>query len=181
MRTIKPDPYLGDVQRILADIRNASEHHRGRAGQRNLRIVSLEGFAQEWLMPWLGGFEASHPDTAVNLETHYGMIDPAGRDFDCWITMVALDASQLHRIPDTRAVDTLYEETFVPFCIPALIQARGSPRAPADLLDWPLLYRLGWEADWPYWFACHGTARPTCPAPPGSGELVDEFAKALPG
>ena len=38
-------------------------------------------------------------------------------------------------------------------CSPALLAARGRPRGPADLGDWPLLYDLGWDADWSYWFA----------------------------
>ena len=152
--------YLDDVQRILAQIREASRRHRGRAGQRSLRIVSLEGFAQEWLMPRLIDFKASHPDVVVQLETHYGSVDPAGSDFDCWITLVAPDAPQFHRIPDTPVRDFLFEEPLLPFCSPALVEARGRPAAPADLLDWPLLYHLGWKEDWPYWFARHGTAAP---------------------
>ena len=152
--------YLGDVQRILTDIRDASERHRDRAGQRSLRIVSLEGFAQEWLMPRLIGFKTVHPDIAINLETHDGNIDPAGRDFDCWITMVAPDAPPIHRVPETPVRDDLFEEPFVPFCSPTLIQTRGWPSAPADLLDWPLLYHLGWEGDWRYWFARHGAPPP---------------------
>ena len=62
--------------------------------------------------------------------------------------------------PDTLDKDILFEEPFMPFCSPALIEARGRPGTPADLLDWPLLYHLGWEADWPYWFTRHGTAAP---------------------
>ena len=47
-----------------------------------------------------------------------------------------------------------------PVCSPALIEARGGPRTPADLHHWPLLYDLGWVADWPYWFARQGVAAP---------------------
>ena len=152
--------FLADVQRILADIRDATDRHRGRVEQRSLRIVSLEGFAQEWLMPRLIGFRAAHPDIAVELETHYGSVDPGGRDFDCWITQIADHELQLHRFPGTPVRDLMFEEPFLPYCSPALIEARGRPAAPADLLDWPLLYHLGWKADWPYWFARHGAGAP---------------------
>ena len=45
-------------------------------------------------------------------------------------------------------------------CSPALLAARGQPRSPAALRDWPLLYDLGWDADWSYWFARQGHPTP---------------------
>ena len=45
-------------------------------------------------------------------------------------------------------------------CSPALLAARGRPRGPAALRDWPLLYDLGWDADWSYWFARQGQPTP---------------------
>ena len=36
----------------------------------------------------------------------------------------------------------------------------GRPGGPVDLHDWPLLYDLGWDADWPYWFARQGQPSP---------------------
>ena len=45
-------------------------------------------------------------------------------------------------------------------CSPALLAAHGRPRGPADLRDWPLLYDLGWDADWSYWFARQGEPMP---------------------
>ena len=55
--------------------------------------------------------------------------------------------------------ETLYEEDLQPVCSPALLAAGSRPRGPADLRDWPLLYDLGWNGDWSYWFARQG--RPT--------------------
>ena len=45
-------------------------------------------------------------------------------------------------------------------CSPALLAARGRPRGPAELRDWPLLYDLGWDVDWSYWFARQGEPTP---------------------
>ena len=45
-------------------------------------------------------------------------------------------------------------------CSPALLAARGRPRTPAELGGWPLLYDLGWDADWSYWFARQGESTP---------------------
>ena len=36
----------------------------------------------------------------------------------------------------------------------------GRPRSPAQLRHWPLLYDLGWNADWSYWFARQGQPTP---------------------
>ena len=159
--------YLGDVQRILTDIRSATERHRSRARHRRLRIVSLEGLAEKWLMLRLARFKTANPDIALNLETHCSNVDPGGRDFDFWLTHVAAAAPQLHRIPDTPVQDILLEEPFIAFCSTTLIETRGRPRTPADLLHWPLLYHLGRDADRPYWFARHGAATPDLTA--GSG------------
>ena len=60
----------------------------------------------------------------------------------------------------TLLEETLYEEALLPVCSLALLAARGRPRSPAALRDWPLLYDLGWDADWSYWFARQGQPTP---------------------
>ena len=60
------------------------------------------------------------------------------------------------RREDTLLEEPLYEECLLPVCSPALLAARGRPESPADLQDWPLLYDLGWDGDWAYWFARQG-------------------------
>ena len=56
--------------------------------------------------------------------------------------------------------ETLYEEDLLPVCSPALLAALGRPAGPAGLDGWPLLYDLGWDADWSYWFARQGEPTP---------------------
>ena len=53
--------------------------------------------------------------------------------------------------------ETLFEETLVPVCSPALLEARGRPGEPRDLHRWPLLYDLVWARYWSHWFAHHRT------------------------
>ena len=154
--------YLKDVQRILVDIYTATERHRRRPGERRVRIVSVEAVAEKWLVPRLAGFAVAHPDIAIELETNHRGVDPERRDFDAWLAYTGETAAPhpLTRAADRLFEDTLFEEELRPVCSPALLAERGRPLDPADLHDWPLLYDLGWDADWSYWFARQGQPSP---------------------
>ena len=155
--------YLSDVRRILADLEAATDSHRRDAVKRSVRMVSVESLAEKWLMPRLRGFEASHPDIVIEIETNHRGVDPDGRNFDCWLAYAGPTAAprpEARPGEDALVEDTLFEELLHPVCSPALIEARGQPEAPEDLYDWPLLYDLGWEADWPHWFARQGARAP---------------------
>ncbi len=149
--------YLKDVQRILAEVRVATERRRGDTGTQRLKLVSVEAVAEKWLMPRLANFKLSHPGVVIELETNHRGVDPARRDFDLWIAYVGETAAPR---PEGLFEETLYEEDLLPVCSPALIEARRRPVAPADLHGWPLLYDLGWDTDWPYWFARQGAPSP---------------------
>ena len=64
------------------------------------------------------------------------------------------------RREDTVLEETLFEEDLLPVCSPALLAARGRPDGHGDLDDWPLLYDLGWDADWSYWCSRQGEPTP---------------------
>ena len=152
--------YLKEVQRILAEVHGVSE--RQRRWPRRVRIVSVEAVAELWLLPRLATFTAAHPGVALELETNHRGVDPDRRDFDAWFAYTGETAAPrpVTSRADTLLEETLYEEQLLPVCSPALLAARGRPRGPADLEDWPLLYDLGWDADWSYWFARQGLPTP---------------------
>ena len=152
--------YLREVQRILAEVHGVSELQR--TVPRRVRIVSVEAVAEKWLVPRLASFKAAHPDIAIELETSHRSVDPTWRGFDAWLAYSGETAAPrpLTRREDTLLEETLYEEALLPVCSPALLAVRGRPRGPADLRDWPLLYDLGWDADWSYWFARQGQPTP---------------------
>ena len=152
--------YLKEVQRILAEVHGVSE--RQRRWPRRVRIVSVEAVAEKWLVPRLATFKAAHPAVAIELETNHRGVDPDGRNFDAWFAYTGETAAPrpVTRREDIVIEETLYEEELLPVCSPALLAARGRPRGPADLDDWPLLYDLGWDADWSYWFARQGQSTP---------------------
>ena len=152
--------YLKEVQRILADVHGVSERQRLRP--RRVRIVSVEAVAQKWLVPRLASFKAAYPGIAIEIETNHRGVDPARHDLDAWLAYTGETAAPrpVPRREDTLLEETLYEEDLLPVCSPALLAARGRPRGPADLHHWPLLYDLGWDADWSYWFARQGQLTP---------------------
>ena len=152
--------YLKEVQRILAEVHGVSEQQR--STPRRVRIVSVEAVAEKWLLPRLASFKAAHPGIAIELETNHRSVDPARRDFDAWLAYTGETSAPrpLTRREDTLLEETLYEEALLPVCSPALLAARGQPRGPAELRNWPLLYDLGWDADWSYWFARQGAPTP---------------------
>ena len=152
--------YLKEVQRILAEVHGVSE--RQRRWPRRVRIISVEAVAEKWLVPRLASFKAAHPGIAIEIETNHRGIDPDRRDFDAWFAYTGETAAPrpVPRREDTLLEETLYEEQLLPVCSLALLAALGRPGGPADLHDWPLLYDLGWDADWSYWFARQGQPTP---------------------
>ena len=168
-RSVRLNPrgqaYLKEVQRILAEVHGVSErqHHT----PRRVRIVSVEAVAEKWLLPRLVSFKANHPGIAIELETNHRGVDPDRRDFDAWFAYTGETAAprpvtrrEDTLLEETLLEETLYEEALLPVCSPALLAARGRPGDPAELHHWPLLYDLGWDADWAYWFACQGQPTP---------------------
>ena len=145
------------MQRILAEIQVVTERRRGDSGTQRLKLVSVEAVAEKWLMPRLADFKVSHPGVVIELETNHRGVDPARRDFDIWIAYVGETAAPR---PEGLYEETLYEEDLLPVCSPTLIESRGKPDDPVELHDWPLLYDLGWDTDWPYWFARQGKPSP---------------------
>ena len=152
--------YLKEVQRILAELHSVSE--RQRRWPRRVRIVSVEAVAEKWLVPRLAAFKTAHPAVAIELETNHRGVDPDRRDFDAWFAYTGETAAPrpLTCREDTLLEETLFEEDLLPVCSPALLAALGRPNGPAGLDGWPLLYDLGWDADWSYWFARQGKPTP---------------------
>ena len=155
--------YLVDVRRILSDLEAATDAQRRGGDRRSVKMLSVESLAEKWLMPRLPGFEASHPDIVVEIETNHRGVDPESRDFDAWLAYAGPTAApRPEALPGEEALveDTLFQETLHPVCGPSLIKGCGHPEAPEDLHDWPLPYDLGWDADWPHWFARQGVRAP---------------------
>ena len=142
--------------------RSTASPNASGAGPRRVRIVSVEAVAEKWLAPRLATFKAEHPGVAIELETNHRGVDPDRSDFDAWFAYTGETAAPgpVTRREDTLLEETRYEEDLLPVCSPALLAARGRPDGPGELDDWPLLYDLGWDADWSYWCARQGESIP---------------------
>ena len=149
--TAPGEAYLQDVRRLLTGLRRANARLRNGGQEPRLKLVAVEVVAEKWLTPRLPGFKAAHPHLAVEVETDRGAFAPAQRDFDVWIAFT-------DRVGATPDCETLFEETLVPVCSPALLRQHARPTKPRDLHGWPLLYDLGWVPHWAHWFAHHGAA-----------------------
>ena len=149
---VRGQEYAGEIRRFFADLSTATERHREHAEATHLKLVAVEVVAEKWLMPRLADFKAGHPDISIEFETDHREVDPDRRDFDVWIAFT-------DRVAETLHVETLFEETLIPVCSPALLKLQGQPREPADLHGWPLLYDLHWTTYWSHWFAHHGAGK----------------------
>ena len=145
--------YLKDVQRILSDLTDVNMHLRSRAQAPVLRIVAAEVVTKRWLIPRLAQFKTAHPDIAIRFVLDHREVGVDKRDYDAWIGFT-------NEIEQTPLAETLFEESLVPVCSPAFLKARGLPRRPHNLREWPLLYNFGWESYWTYWFAHHNAPPP---------------------
>ncbi len=119
-----------------------------------LRVSLLQSFAVKWLVPRLGGFHEKFPDIDVWIFTSDRLVDFASEDIDVVIRLGHGD------YPGLRSTLLLREFVF-PVCSPRFLELSGIPSAPKDLLDYPLLLRVGEPAHptWKDWLAKAGVQR----------------------
>ena len=119
--------YLQAIQRLFTELHEVSEHHRKPPRTNRLAIVAVEVLAEKWLIPKLAEFKAIHPDIAIELETDHREVDMAGRGLDIWLPYA-------NEVRAPLRAEILLEEHLVPVCSPILLEARGRPAEPGDLL-----------------------------------------------
>ncbi len=148
---------LRDVQRILTEIEEVIDRYRSGPRMKRLSVVVVESVADRWLMPKIADFNAARPDIAIELETDHLGVDPNRHDFDIWITY---DGGTKAPSEEVALRETLFEDTLLAVCSPALFETHGRPRKLRDLYSWPLIYHLGFPSDWAHWFASQGASPP---------------------
>ena len=122
--------FLEDCQRLLADVANAeaSVSEGGVKATGHLRITAPAGFGRRHVAPLVPLFRGEHRDVTISLNLSDRVVDLAGEGFDCAVRVGDLPDSSLVsvRIADNRRL-----------CVatPDYLARRGTPRAPAELLQ----------------------------------------------
>lgn len=112
-----------------------------------LKVDMLQSFAVKWLVPRLRKFHDEYPEYDVWISTHDEAIDLAAQDVDVAIRLGHGSYPGLH-------ATLLLREYVFPVCAPGFLAKYGMPTTPADLIDYPLLLRMGDPAhpNWEDWF-----------------------------
>ena len=122
--------FLEDCQRLLSDVANAeaSVSEGGVKATGHLRITAPAGFGRRHVAPLVPRFRTAHPDVTISLNLSDRVVDLAGEGYDCAVRVGDLPDSSLVsvRIADNRRL-----------CVatPEYLARRGTPRAPAELVQ----------------------------------------------
>jgi len=135
--------------------------------RRTLRVASLPTFANRWLIPRLGAFDAAHPDVVVSIGTRLAPFDFARERFDLAIHFGTEDW------PDTRMFP-LCDEEMLAVAAPDFVARHGIEEAsgPGDA---PLLHLDSRPNAWRDWFRAAGLAG----EPALRGKWFDQFSMVI--
>src|SRR3989344_2776762 len=125
--------HLG-VKLLVRTTRRISLTHEGSVSEGgvkatgHLRITAPAGFGRRHVAPLVPRFRSAHPDVTISLNLSDRVVDLAGEGFDCAVRVGDLPDSSLVsvRIADNRRL-----------CVatPEYLARRGTPRAPAELVQ----------------------------------------------
>ena len=107
----------------------------------------------------------AHPDISIEFETDHREVDPERRDFDVWIAFT-------DQVDPTLHGETLFEETLIPVCSPALLKARGRPQEQGTCTVGRCCTTCNWTTLLVALFSHHGAGRPTCRRRQASGSTA---------
>jgi DNA-binding transcriptional LysR family regulator len=110
-----------------------------------IELAVLPTFANVWLIPRMGDFNATHPHVTVNMTGKTEMFLFAETNFDAAIHFGR------PKWPGTEA-DYLFSEASIPVCSPRLLKGEH-PTSPAALAQYPLLHLSSRPDGWLQWLA----------------------------
>ncbi|MDD9878286.1 MAG: transcriptional regulator GcvA [Magnetovibrio sp.] len=135
------------VRQFIDDLEATLETLHADVGRAPLRVDMLQSFSVKWLVPRLGRFHDQHPEVDVWISTHDELVDFSSQNIDVAIRLGHGD------YPGLTSTLLLREHVY-PVCSPEFADRHAPLETPADLLDVPLLLRLGDPAhpNWEDWF-----------------------------
>lgn len=131
---------MEDLTRAMLNARRTGQIQR-------LQIFSGNTVASKWLLPRIDKFTQAHPslDIELHISDRIQDHDRANSDISFWW------GNGDHA---GMRVDRLFEHKLYPVCSPKLIEERGLPKEPRDLLGYKLIH-VSWRSregvSWPDW------------------------------
>jgi LysR family glycine cleavage system transcriptional activator len=124
--------------------------------RKTVSLLCTSSVAALWLLPQLKPLQALHPDIDLRINTLDRNRGPSGLNSDLEIFIGADGQTDVN-------ADQLLTSTITPVCSPQLLEQRGRPTEPADLLEFDLIHILGYEDDWHRWFRRNGVKQVRVP------------------
>jgi len=142
--------YLAQVKKALDELADATARVASFSNSTTLHLVALPTFAARWLVPRLPNFQRMNPKIMVHITARQAPIDSALEPFDAAVFHGA------SHWPGTIS-HYLMDEDIVAVCSPKF-NAKRAIKTPADVVEFPLLHKMGKPNRWAEWMAEVGIA-----------------------
>lgn len=139
--------YLPSIRNAFRQIGEASHRIATAAHAGVLTVSATPFFAAAWLVPRMKSFQDAHPEIDLQIVTSNALVD---------FSREAVDVAIRHglgRYPGLRS-DRVAAVEMVAVAAPSLVESRGRPKGPEEMIDWPKVHdadRKGWSL----WFEAH--------------------------
>jgi LysR family glycine cleavage system transcriptional activator len=141
--------------------------HRVLRPPTDLRISTIDTFAQFWLIPRLSRFQSASPSVELYISTTTRVVDLDAEGIDAAIRFGKGDW------PRTQA-ERLHQELLLPVAHPALA-AKLRNNTPGAIAELPLVHARTLRADWELWLRAAGDARSV----PRAGSIMESRGNAI--
>jgi LysR family transcriptional regulator, glycine cleavage system transcriptional activator len=140
--------YLREVEPALRRIAEATQRVTRKPERLAVTVSCTVGFAMQWLLPRLPGFQALEPGVDVRINTTNRLVNLLTEEIDFAVRHGSGTYPGLE-------VERLINDRLHPVCSPALLPEGARLTSPADLADFPLLHDEH-RRDWAMWLRSVG-------------------------
>ena len=140
--------YLREVEPALRRIAEATQRVTRKPERVAITVSCTVGFAMQWLLPRLPGFQAQEPGIDIRINTTNRLVNLLTEDVDFAVRHGSGTYPGLE-------VERLINDRLHPVCSPALLPEGARLSAPVDLAGFPLLHDEH-RGDWAMWLRAVG-------------------------
>ena len=160
--------YFEVVHEVLDRLDTVTERLFPRRGKKTVSLLCTSSVAALWLLPRLKALQSLYPDIELRINTLDRNAGSRRLNSDLEI-FIAADGQ------GDSGARRLLTASVTPVCSPKLLDERGWPAKPADLLGFDLIHILGYDEDWHRWFRRNGVRQSHVP----DGLSVDSSLVAI--